>query len=164
MNAFVIDVFEFSRVKERREGSVAVAEFSRLSEDCADNSGTLHWLLEGGTSKLGYPQLTLSVTGVVQLMCQRCLTSYAFNVAAKSLLILAKNDESADEIDALMDDDTIDVIVGTKEFNITDLIEDEALLALPLSPRHEVCPDPAVLDAFQSKKESPFSALKDMKQ
>ena len=164
MNAFVIDVFEFSRVKERREGTVAVAQFGRLSDDCADNSGTLHWLLEGGANKLGYPQLILSVSGVVQLMCQRCLTAYTFPIAAKSVLVLATDEGSADEIDMILEDETIDVIVGAKEFNIADLIEDEALLALPLSPKHVICPDPAVLDAFQSKKESPFSALKDMKQ
>jgi uncharacterized protein len=72
----------------------------------------------------------------------------------------------ADEIDTSLEDDEIEVVVGSKTFDIMALIEDEALLAIPLSPKHEVCPDKAKLsaeklDAFAiAKKESPFAALK----
>jgi uncharacterized protein len=43
------------------------------------------------------------------------------------------------------------------------LVEDEALLALPQSPRHEVCPDSSLLDKVKSEKISPFDALKSLK-
>jgi uncharacterized protein len=164
MNAFVIDAFEFCRIKERREGAIAVADLPRLVEDCADTSGTLQWSLEGGMHKLGFPQFSLSVSATVQLMCQRCLTPYPFVIGPTSILVLAKDDEAADEIEAMLDDESIDVIVGNKAFNIRELIEDEALLALPLSPRHPVCPDVSLMEAAQDEKELPFSALKGLKQ
>ncbi|MDO8653415.1 MAG: YceD family protein [Undibacterium sp.] len=172
MQAFVIDAFSFSQLKERRDGSILISDLPRLSAECASTDGTLGWSLEGGTSKLGYPRLLLTVTGKVQLMCQRCLTSFAFNVNSVSELILAKNDEHADEIEALIEDDEIDVVVGSKTFDIIDLIEDEALLAIPQSPKHAVCPDVvfdssdslvspvAAIEAEASKKESPFAVLK----
>ncbi len=83
-------------------------------------------------------------------------------------MILAKNEENADEIDALLEDDEIDVVVGSKTFNVMDLIEDEALLAIPQSPKHAVCPDlplasadtTAAIDAEVGKKASPFAVLK----
>jgi uncharacterized protein len=62
-------------------------------------------------------------------------------------LILAKNEENADEIDALLDDDEVDVVVGSKAFDVNDLIEDEALLAIPQSPKHAVCPDVSLASA-----------------
>ncbi|MEO6918853.1 MAG: YceD family protein [Collimonas sp.] len=165
MSAFVIDAFEYSRHKERREGEIAVADLSRLADESADRSGVLHWVLVGGADSLGHPQLTMSVTGAIKIMCQRCLTPFAFDIDAESVLVLAKDEESADEIDALLDNDEIDVIVGTKSLNIVELIEDEALLALPLSPKHPVCPDQSALEGLKSsKKESPFAMLKNLKQ
>jgi uncharacterized protein len=37
---------------------------------------------------------------------------------------------------------------------LLDLIEDEALLALPQSPKHEVCPDTGLLDKLKTEKPS----------
>jgi len=163
MNAFVIDAFEFSRINGSREGVTPVAEMTRLTKDCADNSGTLAWKVVGGTGKMGFPELTLSVSGTVQLVCQRCLTPFAHHIDASTLLMLGKDDEQADEIEAMLDDETIDVIVGSRAMDVMDLVEDEALLALPNTPKHAVCPESALLDAAKSEKKSPFDALKGLK-
>ncbi|CDG82254.1 YceD family protein [Janthinobacterium agaricidamnosum] len=163
MNAFVIDAFDFCRINGSREGVTPVAEMTRLSKDCADTSGTIAWRIEGGTSKQGYPQLILSVSGTVQLVCQRCLTPYAYEIDASTTLMLGKDDEHADEIEEIINDETIDVIVGNRAMDAMDLIEDEALLALPQVPKHAVCPDSAVLDAARTEKKSPFAGLKDLK-
>jgi uncharacterized protein len=161
MNAFVIDAFEFCRHKERRQGEIAVADLARLAGECADKSGVVHWSLEGGVGRSGLPKLSLSVTGSVQLLCQRCLTKFAFDIASESTLILARDEENADEIEAMLEDDSIDVIIGLKALDILALIEDDALLAIPLSAKHDVCPDQASLDALMStKKDSPFAILK----
>lgn len=139
-----------------------VAEMSRLNKDCADHSGVIAWAVDGTTSMQGYPQLTLSVSGTVQLMCQRCLTPYGFEMDAGTVLMLGKDDEQADEIEELLDDESIDVIVGSRTCDIRDLIEDEALLALPQVPKHELCPDSTLLDVLKSEKPSPFAGLKDL--
>ncbi len=164
MNAFVIDAFEFCRLQERREGESAVSELERLAQETANKSGSIRWSLQGGVDKFEYAQLTLSVSGTVQLMCQRCMTPFAFDIASVSRLVVARDEENADEIDEMLADDTIDVIVGSKLLNFVELIEDEALLAIPQSPKHEVCPDQVTLDALASvKKPSPFAVLKDLK-
>jgi uncharacterized protein len=163
MNAFVIDAFQFSRNKERREGEFAVADFARLVEELAEPSGTIRWILQGGSDTLGHPQLTLSVSATVRLMCQRCLSAFPFDVASESVLVLAKDDTVADEIEAMLADDSIDVIVGSKALNVLELIEDEVLLAIPLSPKHAVCPDQIGQDveaAASAKRASPFEVLK----
>ncbi|MBX9900927.1 MAG: DUF177 domain-containing protein, partial [Burkholderiaceae bacterium] len=119
-----------------------------------------------------FPQLTLTVGGQLQLMCQRCLTPFDFAIDSQSELILAKDEDHADEIEVMLDDDEIDVVVGSKTLNIMDLIEDEALLAIPQSPKHAVCPDvvassaptsdsvTAAIDAEAIKSKSPFAVLK----
>jgi uncharacterized protein len=163
MSAFVIDAFEFCRSNGHRDGVMPVAEMSRLNKDCADQSGEIAWAVDGATSKQGYPMLTLSVSGTVQLMCQRCLTPFAFEMDSSTVLMLGKDDEEADQIEQIIDDESIDVIVGSRTCDIRDLIEDEALLALPQVPKHEVCPESKVVDALNSDKPSPFAGLKSLK-
>lgn len=166
MNAFVIDAFEFCRLKERREGETAVADLPRLAQESVDEFGTIGWSLQGGSDRLGHPQLNLSVSGSVQLMCQRCLTPFVFDIVSDSVLVLANDEPGADAIEALLDDDTVEVIVGSRTFNIGDLIEDEALLTIPASPKHEACPEKLMPDTPENAEEkvSPFAVLKKLKQ
>jgi uncharacterized protein len=85
--------------------------------------------------------------------------TFQLDIAAESVLVLAKDEADADRIEEMLDNDDIEVIVGSKEMNLLHLIEDEALLALPLSPRHEVCPDASALDSHQGSRPSPFAVL-----
>jgi uncharacterized protein len=163
MSAFVIDAFEFCRSNGHRDGVTAVANMSRLSQDCADQSGEIAWAVDGGQTREGYPSLTLSVEGTVQLVCQRCLNPFAYAMQSSTMLVLGKDDADADDIEAALDDESIDVIVGSRSCDVRDLIEDEALLALPQVPKHEVCPDTRLLDAIKSEKPSPFAGLKNLK-
>ena len=163
MSAFVIDAFEFCRSNGHREGVTPVAEMSRLNQDCADQSGTIAWEVDGTTSKQGYPQMTLSVSGAVQLVCQRCLNPFSYALDSSTVLLLGKDDEHADEIEEAVADESIDVIVGSRACDLRDLIEDEALLGLPQVPKHDSCPGNEVLDALNGDKPSPFAGLKDFK-
>jgi uncharacterized protein len=165
MSALVIDAFDFCRLKERLEGETAVADLKRLAAECVNPTTFLRWSLLGGTDAFGHPQLTISAAATVRLMCQRCVTPFEFSFATESILLLASSEEQADAIEEIVADDTIDVIVGSRVMKVVELIEDEALLALPLSPRHEACPDTSVLDTLsRDRPASPFEALKNIKQ
>ncbi|HBI71178.1 YceD family protein [Massilia sp. IC2-278] len=163
MSAFVIDAFEFCRNHGYREGVTPVAEMTRLAADCADASGDITWSIQGGTTPEGYPTMTLSVAGPVQLSCQRCLAPFGYEIDSSTQLVLGVDDEEADGIEEVLDDESIDVIVGSRECDLLQLLEDEALLALPQSPKHDVCPDTKLLDALKSEKVSPFAGLKNLK-
>ena len=163
MSAFVIDAFEFCRNNGLREGVTPVAEMDRLKKDCADESGAVSWSVQGGNHPQGYPQITLAVAGNVNLVCQRCLSPFEYEMQSSTVLVLGKDDAHADEIEEILDDETIDVIVGSRSCDIRDLIEDEALLALPQVPKHDVCPDTKLLDGLKSDKPSPFASLKSLK-
>jgi uncharacterized protein len=164
MNALVIDAFEFCRLKERREGQFAVPDLSRLAEESVDQSGEVRWALQGEINKHGHAQLALSVFGSVKLMCQRCLVPFPFEIVSDSLLVLAADEGNADELDKFLADEEVEVVVASRSFDVVRLVEDEALLALPFSPRHEVCPDRGVPEVGEGvEKVSPFAVLKDLK-
>lgn len=171
MNAFAIDAFDFSRVKEQREGRIAVSDLPRLVLECVDDAGDLAWSVAGGTHASGHLQLFVTVTGTVHLQCQRCLKPFAFVVESASTLILTKDEAQADQVEQSLDDELFDVIVGDKAMDLRDLVEDEALLAIPQSPRHEQCPGgvatvmsaPGVEQEAIPVRPSPFAVLKTLK-
>ena len=163
MSAFVIDAFEFCRTGGYREGVTPVTQMTRLAADCANASGEISWAIQGGTTPQGYPTMTLSVAGTVQLVCQRCLAPFDYRIDSSTQLVLGRDDEEADGMEEVLDDESIDVIVGSHTADIRELLEDEALLALPQAPKHEVCPGTTLLDTLKSEKVSPFAGLKNLK-
>ena len=164
MTNSAIDTFEFSRRKEHREGELVVADLPRLAAESVDKSDVLRWSLDGGSDKIGHLQLTLSLAGTTHLMCQRCLKPLSFDMQSESVLILARDESQADEIEAMMADDSVDVIVGSRALDIYELVEDEALLKLPLAPKHDLCPDQGSTgDVERAAKPSPFAVLKNLK-
>lgn len=163
MSAFVIDAFEFCRNNGYREGVTPVSEMTRLATDCANDSGEIAWAIQGGSTPQGYPTMTLSVAGQVQLVCQRCLAPFDYRIDSSTQLVLGRDDEEADQFEEILDDDSIDVIVGSHTADLLQLLEDEALLALPQAPKHQVCPDTTLLDGLKSEKVSPFAGLKNLK-
>ncbi len=59
-----------------------------------------------------------------------------------------------------------DVLALSQDFKLSDLIEDEVLMALPVVPRHETCPVEVKLaavdqdfDAASAEKRNPFAVL-----
>ncbi len=162
MSDTTVDSLEFCRTGESRSGVTPVASLGRLAAELAESSGELRWSITGGRHPKGMPQLTMQVQGEVKLVCQRCLTPFAHAIATDTVLVLARDEADADATEESLDDDSIDVIVGDPQQNLLQLVEDDALLALPLSPRHDVCPgDVPALP--QDQRESPFAALKGLK-
>ncbi len=165
MEAILIDAFEFCRLGETREGEFSVADMPRLVAEAVDPAGMVRWSLSGGRHPQGHPQLTLAVAGTVMLRCQRCLTPYAFAIDARAVLVLAHDEAGADELEASLDDDALEVVAASRQFSVSELVEDEALLALPVSPRHDVCPSQqsSLEGAQEDKAPSPFAVLKNLK-
>lgn len=164
MNSCLIDPFVFCRTGESVGGQTPVSEMKRLVSVCADKSGELAWNVSGDLDNHNKPRLSVKVAGSVNLICQRCLEPLIFELDSAIAILVAKTEEEADEIEELLvDDDKIEVIVVDEKVDVMDLVEDEALLALPLSARHEICPDSSIVDEWKEKQESPFSVLKELK-
>lgn len=162
MSDTTVDSFEFCRTGESRSGVTPVATLARLGAELADKSGELQWTISGGRHSIGAPQMSMQVKGEVRLLCQRCLTPFTHAIDTDTVLVIARDEADADETEERLDDDSIDVIVGDAQQDLLQLVEDDALLALPLSPRHDSCPGDAPT-VPQDKPESPFAALKGLK-
>ena len=98
----------------------------------------------------------------MSLVCQRCLLPFSYGFDAQSVLVLASDDADADATEEALDDESVDVIVGSAALDLLQLVEDEALLSIPLSPRHPQCPDGGSVPTPE-KPDSPFAVLHKLK-
>ena len=73
--------------------------------------------------------------GSVPLECQRCLQPFAWPVAQRTTLLLARDERELARLDD--GDDEHEVILAEAPLERVTLIEDEVLLALPFAPRCE---------------------------
>lgn len=169
-----IDVFEFTRSAQSRAASCPVLGLDRLSSLLADPSGQLTWRIDGwrerdpaGTERL---RLRLAASATVGMRCGRCLGVVDLPLEIDRSYLLAASEKEADRLDE--DEDEFDVLVASRRFDIEQLLEDEAILALPAVASHVECEPPGgrdekrvdpPADADDKPKPSPFSVLAALK-
>ena len=110
-------------------------------------------------------RLHLQAQARVQRDCQRCLQPVAIDVTVDRALRFVADEATAAALDA---DSEEDVLAAERAFDLQELVEDELLLALPLVPRHEVCPQPLPLtgeagESADAAPAHPFAALAALK-
>jgi uncharacterized protein len=169
-------------------GFLPFSEFPRLAEELMLESADLaskgiHWALETWTqSKEGVPDqywLKVSLKGQLPVMCQRCVTIYEENLDVVTEFLILPTQEDVDAYP--LDEDSLDVLAMDSQFNALALIEDEALLSLPLMPKHpegkcandeekpsKMTQNPSKVikseeNAVEDKKPNPFLVLKNLK-
>ena len=143
---------------------VAEATIAGAEPDVVDE---LVWHARGERRKTrggdGQVWLQLHVTTRLALECQRCLKPVTVPIEVDRSFLFVAGEDAAAQLDAESDDD---VLALSRAYDLRDLIEDEVLLALPLVPRHESCPEPLQVspeDLLEEPEPSPFAALAALK-
>jgi uncharacterized protein len=155
----VFDTLEFSRTGGRFEGEVAVAQMGRLADLTGDGSGYLQCSVVGELGSEGQHYLMVRIAGRLRLRCQRCLQLLDWPIQVSSRLLLVPPSSAWPDEDLAADDS--DAIAAEQAQALLPLLEDEAMLALPISPRHELCELPAAAEI--GNEASPFAALAKLK-
>jgi uncharacterized protein len=107
-----------------------------------ESNESVSWAARGesrektGSATELYLHLTIEAAPWVE--CQRCLKPYRQPLDVVATYLIVASEEEADAVP--LDDDEVDPIVGSRQFDLYDLIEEELLLSLPLVPKHAVCP------------------------
>ena len=147
-----LDVLAFAKADALLADETALSSFERLtdflhpSDDAADTlSKAVRWQVEGvweegRLGQPGRPWLHVHLEAEIPLTCQRCLgpvdTPLSLDLRYRFV---------ADEATAEVEDERCeeDVLALEPRPNLLDLIEDELMMALPMLPMHERCPDAA---------------------
>ena len=164
---WLIDNQRFAQNREELQGEFALDDCERLDDLLGNEEGradgNVLFQLRGTRGPLGQLRLELRVQAQVARVCQRYMGAMLELVDVLSKLDVAPDDATIAHDD--LTDDEADWIETSREFDVAELVEDELILALPVAPRHQVCPDmdAEIAAASLVKKESPFAALAALK-
>ena len=179
-DALRLDVAAFAADAGALSGRWPGGDLSRLAETQTPPADTalddVAWRVEGERRPVavGEAELWLALRGEtrVWLTCQRCLQPYAQAAAFDTRLRFVRGEAEAEALDAELEDD---VLALSRWLDLRLLVEDELLLALPIVPRHEACPQPlvappsvaaggdAAADGDAELPRNPFAVLKALK-
>lgn len=168
-----LDVRALAQAGASLSGQTPLSDFSRLQVEAqAPVTGRqVQWRVQGelraapgGTTAVW---LYLEAEASLPLICQRCLTPADMALQVKHAYRFVATEQQAEDEDPETEED---LLVLQRDFNLLELIEDELLMALPLVPRHEVCPTEVTMsaqdadfDVAQAEKPNPFASLARLK-
>ena len=168
-----LDLLSFAREGLTLSGEAALADWPRLALEQHGQelaAGAVHWHLQGRAVAQagGADQTWLDLRATVQLplQCQRCLTSVLEDVCAERSFRFVADEATAAALD---DESEEDILVISRDFDALALVEDELILALPLVPLHEVCPEVLPMSVSDpefeaaSERPNPFGVLAGLK-
>ena len=131
---FIIDTLNFASKAGFLQGSLSPFGLERLQSYLANDTGKLAYSVGGIMDEHGRPMLKISVSGLINLKCQRCLEKLEYRMDLKTDLFLARDE---DELFRYDEDIFADAIPASEELNLLTLVEDEIILGLPVSPYHQ---------------------------
>lgn len=168
-----LDVAAFAKAAGEIDGHWPLLQFERLTESAVVDAlpaagGEVAWSARGEARPMrgGEAQVRLHIRAStsVPLQCQRCLQAVDVPLSIESNFLFVRGEDAAAQLDTDSEDD---VLALTRALDLRELVEDELLLALPIVPRHEVCPVPLLAPANDERvadeKPNPFAALAALK-
>ena len=166
-----VDVTAFAKAAGALAGRWPLVQLERLagSADAAalPADAEVRWRAQGELRAMrsGENEVWLRVEAATHLPleCQRCLKPVETPLDIARSFRFVHGEDAAAQLDTDSEDD---VLALTRSLDLRELIEDELLLALPLVPRHGVCPQPLhapATDEVVIEKPNPFAALAALK-
>jgi uncharacterized protein len=169
-----LDIKAFAQAGAELSGQSPLTQWPRLMDEqmagARAQDPAVRWRLQGHTTPVagGPARIGLTLWALVDLpvQCQRCLGPVVETIETQRDFLFVADEATAEALD---DESQEDVLVISRDFDALSLVEDELILALPLVPRHEVCPvdmpHEAVDPTFEaaSERPNPFAALASLK-
>lgn len=158
LDRILIEPSAFTEKQQILQGKIKLNELHERvwSPDLINLEEEVSYTLNGGRDTLGRMYLQLMATGNFSLCCQRCMNSVGFELSENVRIVLFENEDKLDE--AMLSDDELDGMLLEKELDVLTLLEDQILMALPFSPKHDDCGN-ADLEHINKSKTNPFAVL-----
>lgn len=170
-----LDVKAFVQASAHLAGHDSLLKYERLAQEATGLHPALRvdWEAQGelrpAAGGVGAPQfwLRLQVHATFPMRCQRCLNGVDVPLDVDRWFRFVADETTAEALD---DDSEEDLLALSRDFSLHELIEDELLMALPVVPRHEVCPSEVPMnssdedfEAANAERPNPFAALAGMR-
>lgn len=159
--SFLIEPAKLAASCESLSGYFSLSDMPRIQELILNTDQMVAYRLRFDTNAEGTITIDGSISASVVVLCQRCLNEMKLTVENQVNIGLIGNQYR----DVALPDDVEPYPVDDREISLLQLVEEELLLGLPLSPMHKPddCPARTVSQGDVNRKESPFAVLRQMK-
>jgi uncharacterized protein len=164
-----IDLRKLAVTRQSASGEIDLASCERLQDVLAEPVGKIAYRITGSHDTHGWPVVAIALSGVVPLVCQRCLQSFDYPLESETTVRLASSEAELQAWDA----EEIEATLAEAPVDRQELIEDELVLSLPYAPLHPPgeCPGQAEEGGREAQptgepaagKENPFAVLARLK-
>jgi uncharacterized protein len=158
-----IDVFRMARSGASLDGELDLARMPRLAASLMRHDGRLAFGCQGRIDSRGRPAMQLTLRARLPLCCDRCARELDFALSVQRTFYFVASEAELAAIE--IDDAPEEALLGSAHFDLAGLIEDEAILQLPISPRHDGCAlleEAAALGA--PRPANPFAQLQGLRE
>lgn len=133
-----IEPFVLARVGAKFSGHRAIHQFSRFKAVLNRDSGDVKVVLEVGKTASGLVYIRGSLITEIELICQRCSEPFLYDINVDFKLSPVLVDSQAVNVPQ----DYEPWVTHNRPVSVTELIEEELLLGLPMIAKHspEECP------------------------
>lgn len=126
------DLDLFAERETALEGAIELKRLARLCESLNTDTGSVRARLRFRRRRAGLVSFELSYEARLELICQRCLEPFDYDMAARVEMSLV---ETA-SVEPHIPDGYEPVFLEGDRFNPAQVVEDELIVSLPLVPRH----------------------------
>ena len=158
--------FRLARQNQVLAGRMSIEKMARLGECLYSNQAEVDYHLHFRQNEGGRYIVTGNISGSVDMVCQRCMQPVTYDVAANVAVAFVTSDAQAERIT----EEYEPLIVEDDQVGLSEFIEDEVILALPIVATHtdldcqswfKENPEP---EFKEEPRKNPFAELAKLKQ
>ncbi|KPJ95272.1 MAG: hypothetical protein AMJ55_04225 [Gammaproteobacteria bacterium SG8_15] len=127
-----IEPYRLAETQRILTGELPIARMSRLVSMLLSDAGEVHVNLIFGVDEIGQANVIGDVKTSVTMQCQRCMESMEVEVSSEVSLAFVRTEKQAQGLPSYYDP-----LIVEEETSLSELVEDEIILALPAVPLHE---------------------------
>ena len=128
-----IDPFRLARAGQALSGRLTIAPMRRLADSVYDRDGVVKVELFFGYDESDRATVRGNIEGTLELVCQRCLMGLPYHCDIEVNLALVTSEWAAQPLESGYEL----LVVAQTPLSLSELIEDELILALPVVPTHD---------------------------
>jgi len=142
---------DMAKRSEEIAGEIGLNQFPRLAAilypeaGAGDSHVDVRFRFRNGAQ--GFPEISGTVSGVLELSCQRCLGALDWPLELVFQLAVVESEADIEEVAEPFDT----LVAGEHGIRLAEVIEDEFLSSLPLAPVHQNITDCTDAELLETK-------------
>jgi len=156
-----VDVVELARDGGSIEGELEAAHLTRLSGMLVPPMGRISYRFQGRVGERRRLGASLRIAGHLGLTCDLCGARLDWPLDESSGFFFVDDEAQLGALPITAEGD--EPLLASHRFDLQDLVEEQAILALPISPRHPACEQRARSAQPEQGTTRPFAVLASLK-